>query len=80
MSLPDPNTLTKADQAGPVVDGKERLLALYEQMLKIRLFEEQVNKFYQSAVMPGLAHLYSGQEAVAVGVCAALRPDDARNC
>jgi TPP-dependent pyruvate/acetoin dehydrogenase alpha subunit len=45
-------------------------------MLKIRLFEEQVNQLYLAAKMPGLAHLYSGQEAVAVGVCEALRADD----
>src|SRR5256712_9585464 len=45
-------------------------------MLKIRLFEEQVNQLYLSAKMPGLAHLYIGEEAVAVGVCEALRPDD----
>jgi TPP-dependent pyruvate/acetoin dehydrogenase alpha subunit len=57
------------------VDGK-RLLRFYRQMLKIRLFEEQVNELYLSAKMPGLAHLYIGQEAVAVGVCEALRPDD----
>ncbi|MET0499970.1 MAG: thiamine pyrophosphate-dependent dehydrogenase E1 component subunit alpha [Candidatus Binatia bacterium] len=45
-------------------------------MLKIRLFEEQVNQLYLGAKMPGLAHLYIGQEAVAVGVCEALRQDD----
>jgi pyruvate dehydrogenase E1 component alpha subunit len=45
-------------------------------MLRIRLFEEQVNELYTSAKMPGLAHLYIGEEAVAVGVCAALRNDD----
>jgi pyruvate dehydrogenase E1 component alpha subunit len=45
-------------------------------MLRIRQFEEQVNQLYQSARMPGLAHLYAGQEAVAVGVCEALRIDD----
>jgi pyruvate dehydrogenase E1 component alpha subunit len=49
---------------------------MYRQMLTIRLFEEQVNELYTSARMPGLAHLYSGEEAVAVGVCAALRRDD----
>ena len=54
----------------------EQYLTLYQQMLKIRLFEEQVNELYQSAKMPGLAHLYSGEEAVAVGVCEALRQDD----
>ena len=45
-------------------------------MLKIRLFEEQVNELYLGAKMPGLAHLYIGEEAVAVGVCEALRQDD----
>src|SRR5207248_4343484 len=49
---------------------------MYEQMLKIRIFEEHVNQLYVSAKMPGLAHLYIGEEAVAVGVCAALRRDD----
>jgi TPP-dependent pyruvate/acetoin dehydrogenase alpha subunit len=48
----------------------------YLQMLRIRMFEEQVNELYTSARMPGLAHLYIGQEAVAVGVCEALRNDD----
>lgn len=51
-------------------------LHLYRRMLMIRLFEEQVNDLYTRALMPGLAHLYIGEEAVAVGVCEALRPDD----
>ncbi len=54
----------------------EHWLHAYEQMAKIRAFEEKVNELYMKAIMPGLAHLYSGQEAVAVGVCEALRPDD----
>lgn len=54
----------------------EKLIHFYRQMVKIRLFEEQVNQLYLSAKMPGLAHLYIGQEAVAVGVCEALKPDD----
>lgn len=54
----------------------EQYLSMYQQMLKIRLFEEQVNELYTSAKMPGLAHLYSGEEAIAVGVCEALRRDD----
>jgi pyruvate dehydrogenase E1 component alpha subunit len=45
-------------------------------MLKIRLFEEEVNQLYLSARMPGLAHLYIGEDAVAVGTCEALRQDD----
>ncbi|HEX9413497.1 MAG TPA: thiamine pyrophosphate-dependent dehydrogenase E1 component subunit alpha [Ktedonobacterales bacterium] len=55
---------------------RDRWLQMYRQMLTIRLFEEQVNELYTSARMPGLAHLYSGEEAVAVGVCTALRRDD----
>jgi acetoin:2,6-dichlorophenolindophenol oxidoreductase subunit alpha len=51
-------------------------LELYERMLTIRIFEEHVNQLYTTAKMPGLAHLYSGEEAVAVGVCAALRRED----
>ena len=51
-------------------------LVMYEQMLTIRIFEEHVNQLYLTARMPGLAHLYSGEEAVAVGVCQALRRDD----
>lgn len=51
-------------------------LRMYRQMVRIRLFEEQVNDLYKTARMPGLAHLYSGEEAVAVGVCEALRRDD----
>ncbi|HCI78076.1 MAG TPA: ABC transporter substrate-binding protein [Ktedonobacter sp.] len=51
-------------------------LHMYEQMLKIRLFEEHVNQLYLTARMPGLAHLYIGEEAIAVGVCQALRRED----
>jgi pyruvate dehydrogenase E1 component alpha subunit len=49
---------------------------MYEKMVTIRVFEEHVNELYTSAKMPGLAHLYIGEEAVAVGVCEALRKDD----
>src|ERR1700757_2693167 len=55
---------------------RDQALHFYRQMLKIRLFEEEVNQLYLGAKMPGLAHLYIGQEAVAVGVCEALRRDD----
>src|SRR5213080_608469 len=61
-------------RGAPIRD--ERWIHFYRQMMKIRLFEEQVNQLYMSAKMPGLAHLYIGQEAVAVGVCETLRQDD----
>jgi TPP-dependent pyruvate/acetoin dehydrogenase alpha subunit len=54
----------------------EQYLHMYKKMITIREFEEKVNELYRSAQMPGLAHLYSGQEAVAVGVCEALERKD----
>jgi len=54
----------------------EEWLRLYRLMATIRAFEEEVNELYVTRRMPGLAHLYIGEEAVAVGVCAALRPQD----
>ncbi len=56
--------------------GREDWLHMYEQMLKIRVFEENVNELYTTGKMPGLAHLYTGEEAIAVGVCEALRQND----
>ena len=63
---------SKADSAL----GIEKLLHMYKQMVSIRLFEEQVNDLYTRALMPGLAHLYIGEEAVAVGICESLHRDD----
>jgi acetoin:2,6-dichlorophenolindophenol oxidoreductase subunit alpha len=57
-------------------EATERWLRAFQEMVKIRLFEEQVDQLYRSAKMPGLAHLYAGEEAVAVGICQALRKDD----
>jgi acetoin:2,6-dichlorophenolindophenol oxidoreductase subunit alpha len=51
-------------------------LRMYRQMSAIREFEAQVNELYTHALMPGLAHLYIGEEAVAVGVCEALDRSD----
>ena len=56
--------------------GGELEMQMYRRMVAIRLFEEQVNELYTRALMPGLAHLYIGEEAVAVGICEALRRDD----
>jgi TPP-dependent pyruvate/acetoin dehydrogenase alpha subunit len=66
-----------ATEAVPAADvGAELALRMYEQMQRIRSFEERVDQLYRGAKMPGLAHLYVGEEAVAVGVCEALRRDD----
>ena len=70
-------TATSKPVAGPEAAAeKEKWLRAYRQMVSIRLFEEQVNEVYTRALMPGLAHLYSGEEAIAVGICEALRIDD----
>lgn len=61
---------------GTAPGNRDKLLRLYRQMLRIRVFEDHANQLYLSAKMPGLTHLYSGQEAVAVGICEALGPDD----
>jgi TPP-dependent pyruvate/acetoin dehydrogenase alpha subunit len=45
-------------------------------MLRIRLFEERVRELYAAGRLPGFIHLSIGQEAVAAGAAAALRPDD----
>jgi len=63
-------------RSSPEAVDVEQWLHAYEQMAKIREFEENANQLYLKALMPGLTHLYSGQEAVAVGVCEALRRDD----
>jgi pyruvate dehydrogenase E1 component alpha subunit len=45
-------------------------------MVRIRTFEERVVKEFAAGNIPGAAHLYAGEEAVAAGACANLRPDD----
>lgn len=55
---------------------REQWLHMYEQMYKIRQFEENANELYLSRKMPGLTHLYIGEEAVAVGSIAALSDED----
>jgi TPP-dependent pyruvate/acetoin dehydrogenase alpha subunit len=56
---------------------KEQTLNLLQTMLLIRYCEEQLVKSYARGEIPGGMHMYIGEEAVATGVCANLRPDDA---
>jgi pyruvate dehydrogenase E1 component alpha subunit len=63
-----PQTRTSADL--------ERVAQLYRQMLLIRRIEEESARGYAEGKIGGFLHLYIGQEAVAVGALAALRPDD----
>lgn len=69
--------------AGPAAS-RERLPApeaaalvdMYRSMVRIRLFEEQVDDLMLKGMIHGTTHLYIGMEAVAVGVCSALQPGD----
>ena len=54
----------------------EEWFTLYEKMVRIRQFENEVEKNVQHGHLHGTTHLYNGQEAVAVGVCSALQNGD----
>ena len=56
--------------------GKEELLGMYRDMVRIREFEEACPKLYSQKKMGGFLHLYSGQEAVGVGVAYAIHKED----
>jgi pyruvate dehydrogenase E1 component alpha subunit len=56
---------------------KEQLLHFYREMLSIRRFEERAGQLYGMGLIGGFCHLYIGQEAVVVGMQAAITPDDA---
>jgi TPP-dependent pyruvate/acetoin dehydrogenase alpha subunit len=55
---------------------REMLLDLYRRMVMIREFEEGVKFLFLEGAMPGTIHQCQGQEATAVGVCAALQASD----
>jgi len=55
---------------------KSQISKMYQGMIKIRYFENKIVELYSSGKMPGIAHLYIGEEAVAVGVCANLTSRD----
>jgi acetoin:2,6-dichlorophenolindophenol oxidoreductase subunit alpha len=69
-------TVAANDKAVADKGDAQKWLGAYRRMTAIRAFEEQVNDLYTRAIMPGLAHLYIGEEAVAVGICDALTKDD----
>jgi pyruvate dehydrogenase E1 component alpha subunit len=54
----------------------EQLIAMYKNIVKIRMFEERVAELFAEDKIPGFVHLYIGEEAVATGVCANLRDTD----
>ncbi|MCC7264968.1 MAG: thiamine pyrophosphate-dependent dehydrogenase E1 component subunit alpha [Candidatus Latescibacteria bacterium] len=67
--------MAKTKAKAPAVTA-DQLWFMYRKMVEIRKFEEHVWDVYTRGLMPGLAHLYIGEEAVAVGACTALRDDD----
>src|SRR3990167_3089563 len=56
--------------------GPDQLLQMYAAMLRVRRFEERARELYHAGRIPGFIHLSVGQEACAVGACAALRAED----
>src|SRR6478672_10864936 len=71
LATTNPQNLTAAPDART-----ERLAGYYRKMLLIRRCEEESARGYAQGKIGGFLHLYIGQEAVAVGACAALKPDD----
>lgn len=51
-------------------------LEIYRTMVRIRVFESRVQELFLEGKLPGFVHTYIGEEAIAAGVCARLRPDD----
>src|SRR3954470_22375382 len=68
---------TAVDKSKPFSNiDSEQLMRMFRRMVMIRQFEENANDLYTRALMPGITQPSSGEEAIAVGVCEALRPDD----
>jgi pyruvate dehydrogenase E1 component alpha subunit len=67
---------TEANLAGVAVPDAAFARRLYEDMLLIRRFEEKAGQLYGMGLIGGFCHLYIGQEAVVVGMQAALEPGD----
>jgi pyruvate dehydrogenase E1 component alpha subunit len=68
--------LKQGDSSSTQALDSYRLLQMYEQMVTIRRFEERAGREFAAGKVPGFVHLYAGEEAVAVGVCAHLTEDD----
>lgn len=52
------------------------IIDIFTRVARIRRFEEEVGRLFAKGQLPGFVHLYIGEEAIASGVCAALRDDD----
>ena len=67
---------TKAPRTKKIKASAEELLAYYRRMLLIRRFEEKAGQLYGMGLVAGFCHLYIGEEAVVVGMQAAITPED----
>jgi len=65
-----------ATRTSPLAPVADVALQLYRTMQTIRQTEEQLARYHQRGLVHGACHTYVGQEAIATGVCAHLRPDD----
>ena len=74
--LEKPPAMSRIEREVLQVEEKAKLLKYYRDMLAIRRVEEACAKAYSQQKIGGFLHLYIGQEAVAVGAVAALKPDD----
>ncbi|MBI2447350.1 MAG: dehydrogenase, partial [Candidatus Omnitrophica bacterium] len=59
-----------------MAETKEELIGYLRKMMEIRFFEEKLSELLDKGIVEGASHMYSGEEAVAVGACAAIRHDD----
>jgi pyruvate dehydrogenase E1 component alpha subunit len=73
MATPAKRKLKAEDQSATAAD----LLRYYRDMMLIRRFEEKAGQMYGMGLIGGFCHLYIGQEAVVVGMQAAITPEDA---
>jgi len=62
--------------AKAIQEDKQTLLTYLRQMYEIRFFEEKVMELLAQNIIKGASHLYAGEEATAVGACAAIEPTD----
>lgn len=76
MTLINSTSASRAAGLAQAFPSREKLLWMYERLTLIREFEERLKWLVETGVPVGAVHYYTGQEACAVGVCAALEPHD----
>jgi pyruvate dehydrogenase E1 component alpha subunit len=69
-------TTASADPVQSIQHSPEALVDMLRTMIRIRRFEERLAHLFKRGKLPGFVHLYLGEEAVATGICSALRADD----